>query len=109
MADTEIETYNLWRYFKGSKTHQWACELKQESGADHGFKVVDYDHAVADSLFWDQVANHFESRHLIKRGAKDGDRYTVEVVELSPGDDEYFENAVRTIPNTIFGPERGAR
>ena len=109
MADTEIQTYNLWRYFKGSKKHQWACELQPDKSADHGFKVVDYDATIADSIFWDQLAAHFDSRHLVKRGSKDGNRYIVEVVELSPGDSEYFENAVRTAPNAVFGPERGAR
>ncbi len=104
------ESYNLWRYFKGQKPdHRWACELVEDKTADHGFKVADYDKNVADSVVWDQVAQHFDQPIMTKRGYSDGNRSVTEIIELSPGEDDFFHVAVRRIPKCVVGPERGAR
>jgi len=110
MADnSEIETYNLWRYFKGRQPNQvWACTLEKDLKADHGFKVLDFDDVVADSVFWARLSKCFEKPVRALIGHSHGDTRVDEVVELSPKDEGYFGVAVRQLPMATIGPEPGA-
>ena len=106
----QAEPYNLWRYYRGQKPqHRWAAEVVADPKADHGFKVLDFDHVVADSSFWAQFAAHLEVPVTYRYGGRDGKIQYSGIDVCNPGEPDYFDHAVRVFPLAVLcSPKRGA-
>jgi hypothetical protein len=81
---------------------RFACSLVEDAGTELGYRVVDYDPAVADPTFTHGLHSHMRRAHPVNREATDDDGVVDVTTIAHPKDSGHFQEAVRSMPGARF-------
>jgi len=109
MAD-EMNVVHLWRSIDTPPYFRWACDVIGDASSEDGFRVVDHDPDVADTVFMHRLARAFHREYLTMeyvegRGGVHADCGSV----IRPHDDGYFEEAIMMVPQAVIRPAGRAK
>jgi hypothetical protein len=97
------ETYHLWRSFPTAPHWRWAFDIVKDADVDDGYRIIDYDQAVADGAMMHAFHDHM-LRPALVRGLIDEDEGKGETMAfVYTGEPGHFESAVRTFDHLSIG------
>tara|TARA_Y100000296_G_C5100688_1_gene219771 strand:- start:132 stop:452 length:321 start_codon:yes stop_codon:yes gene_type:complete len=94
--------WHLWRRTSSKPYYQWAADVVYDPDAPSFYRVIDYDHVVADTVFLHRLEAHLRHPHRVRWGTE-ANGGTVEHTRIAQmGEAGHFEEAIRTVPDAPF-------
>jgi hypothetical protein len=95
--------YHMWRSFPSKPHWRWAFDVAQDEASEDGYKIADYDPAVADGALMHAFHEHMP-RPALTRGLVDGSEEQGETIGfVYEGESGHFDSAVRTFRDLMIG------
>jgi len=97
--------YHLWRRFPGRPSRLWACTLAKDSTVEDGYRVSDFDPAIADAGFLHRMADMLRTPQRVRSSVREGSTILETARYINPGEPGHFGVAVRMIPDAVLRGE----
>ncbi len=92
-------TAHIHREYDVAPFMRFAMTVVEDDNTDHGYRVSDYDPAVADSVFMSAFHHHMARPTRTIVGGSDGDIEWSGPKIVYPKQPGFFDSATRSVPN----------